>query len=151
MKPPAKITQQQWLGLLLAVVAVIGLVAILTTRQKSPPVAINPVVRAPSSATSPTSYSDFVGKITAIDGNRLKLSYTLTDRDGHDHLKQYVVEVDATTAITSRTYGLSATVTAPAKLNDLAVGDIAQVSGHGDISGVNQFNALSLAKLIRNN
>lgn len=126
-------------------VAVVIVIVFLSLRHNQPSVS----TRAGSASTvaaTPTSFSDFLGQLLAVDGNTWTVGLTTTDSQGQSHPRQYKVTIDTQTTIVSIST-VSGQVT-PLTAADFHPGEVVSISGPGNLAGVTAFTATKISRLI---
>lgn len=98
-----------------------------------------------TTTSTPKSYTDFLGTVTALNGATVTVVFTATNEQGVSSSKTHVVTVGASTVLRTAS---SATQqeTGDSELSALKVGETVYVAGSGDLSTQDSFTA---TKLIR--
>lgn len=141
--PSSSTPRRRWpvkavIGLCVVVIAV--LIGLSIRRHQAPSVTNNRTGATPT----PSSYTDFIGQVTNIDGQLVTVLFRGTDPNGQPMQKTYQITIDKTTELKTMPANSNTNTTGSLALADLQPNATVLVAGSGDLAGVSSFTATKL-------
>ena len=127
------------LGITLGVILIAGIADYIQQHQRRAAI----VQRAASTAT-PLSYSDFIGTVTAMNGQVITIDMVVADERGQTHHRSHRVTVNDQTRVAS----LDGQTLGNLAYKDIQLADRVQAVAATNLSGVDHFTATKLFKFI---
>ncbi len=150
MVPPAPISAEhhrhfraQLLISLLFAFLMIGIILIAQSRAPKKVIKKTQTSVAQTIQT-PQTFTDFVGKVTKVDGVTLSVDYGLVGVDGKVSARTYTVTVDAKTILREQVATDTGADLKPIAVKDFAVGQRVHCYGDHNLYPVTSFTATSL-------
>ena len=129
--------------------AVVGLVWWLTRSERQTPTT-QPTAQTATIPT-PESYTDFVGKVTTIEGSTLAVAMTRSTDQGTMSVKTYTITIDQSTELRTVEVGSDDTRVSDLALTNVKPDDLVQVYANQNIAEVQEFTATRILKLVQIN
>lgn len=122
---------------------IVAVIVGLVTRQHQPPPATTNHSKVTVTST-PLSYSNFIGQVKSIDGQRITVLFRGTDPEGRPMEKTYQVTIDQATELKTVQAGENTNAIGALVLADLQPESTVLIAGADNLADISAFTATKL-------